>query len=186
VRRLVVFNQVSVDGYIADRNGDMRWAYKQDPEWHAFVQENASGGGELLFGRITYELMANYWPTPLAMKNNPVVAEGMNSLPKVVFSRTLGKAAWKNTRLVKGDLAAEVRKMKQAPGQDMVILGSGSIVAQLAQEGLIDEFQIVVNPVALGAGKTMFAGVSEKLNLRLTKTRAFGNGNILLCYAPVA
>jgi len=186
MRKLVVFNQVTLDGYIADINGDMSWAHKQDAEWNAFVRENASGGGELLFGRITYELMTSYWPTPLAMKNDPVVAERMNNLPKVVFSRTLEKASWSNTKLVKGAMAAEIRTMKKEPGPDMVILGSGSIVSQLAQEGLIDEYQIVVNPVVLGKGRTMFDGIKEKLTLKLTKTRTFGNGNILLCYEPMA
>ena len=89
MRKLVVFNQVTLDGYIADINGDMSWAHKQDAEWNTFVQENARGGGELLFGRITYELMTSYWPTPYAMRNDPIVAERMNNLPKVVFSRTL-------------------------------------------------------------------------------------------------
>ena len=186
MRKLVVFNQVTLDGYIADTNGHMSWAHKQDAEWNAFVQENASGGGELLFGRITYDLMTSYWPTPLAMKNDPVVAARMNNLPKVVFSRTLENVSWNNTKLVKGDIAAEVRKMKKAPGPDMVILGSGSVVAQLAQEGLIDEYQMVVNPVALGKGKTMFDGLKEKLTLKLTRTRSFGNGNVLLCYEPIA
>lgn len=188
MRKLVVFNQVTLDGNIADANGDMSWAHKdrQDAEWNAFVADNASGGGELVFGRITYELMASYWPTPMAMKNDPVVAERMNNLPKVVFSRTLGKTSWKNTKLVKGDVAAEIRKMKQEPGPGLAILGSGSIVAQLAQEGLIDEYQIVMNPVALGKGKTMFEGIKGKLTLKLTKTRAFGNGNVLLCYEPMA
>jgi dihydrofolate reductase len=87
---------------------------------------------------------------------------------------------------VKGDLAAEMRKMKQASGENMAILGSGSIVSQLAQEGLIDEYHIVVNPVVLGRGRTLFDGVKEKLRLKLTKTRAFGNGNVLLCYEPEA
>jgi dihydrofolate reductase len=182
----VVFNQVTLDGFIADINGDMSWAHKQDAEWNAFVRENASAGGELLFGRITYDLMTSYWPTPLAMKNDPVVAERMNNLPKVVFSRTLEKASWNNTKLVKGDIAAEIRKMKKEPGPDMVILGSGSVVAQLAPEGLIDEYQIVVNPVALGKGKTMFDSMKEKLTLKLTRTRTFGNGNVLLCYEPMA
>jgi dihydrofolate reductase len=186
MRKLVVFNQVTLDGYIADINGDMSWAHKQDAEWNTFVQENASGGGELLFGRITYELMTSYWPTPYAMQNDPIVAERMNNLPKVVFSRTLDKASWNNTKLVKGDMAAEIRKMKKEPGENMVIFGSGSIVSQLAQEGLIDEFQIVVNPVALGKGRTMFDGIKEKLTLKLTKTRTFGNGNVLLCYEPMA
>jgi dihydrofolate reductase len=114
------------------------------------------------------------------------VAERMNSLPKVVFSRTLDKASWNNTKLVKGDLAAEVRKMKQESGPTMAIMGSGSIVSQLAQEGLIDEFQVVVNPLVLGKGKSMFDGIKEKLTLKQTKTRTFGNGNVLLCYEPTA
>jgi len=188
MRKLAVFNNVTLDGYFADSNGDMRWAHResQDAEFNAFVAENASGGGELVFGRITYALMASYWPTPLAMKNDPVVAEGMNKLPKVVFSRTLDKASWSNTKLVKGDVAAAMRKMKNEPGKDLAILGSGSIVSQLAQEGLIDEFQVMVNPVVLGKGRTMFDGVEKKLNLKLTRTRAFGTGNVLLCFEPVA
>ena len=188
MQRLVAFTQVTLDGYFTGRNGDISWAHEgqQDAEWNAFVAENASGGGLLLFGRITYELMASYWPTPLAFENDPVVAEGMNNLPKVVFSRTLDKVSWSNTRLVKGDLAAEVRNMKQEPGEGIAILGSGSIVSQLTQAGLIDDYQIVVKPVVLGEGRTMFDGIKEKLTLKLTKTRAFTNGNVLLCYEPKA
>src|SRR5712691_1203447 len=132
MRRLIVFNHVTLDGYFTDRTGDMNKAHKQDAEWNAFAKENSSGNGELLFGRITYELMASYWPTPLAMKNDPVLAERMNKLSKVVFSRTLDKASWSNAKLVKGDLAAEVRKMKKESGEGMAILGSGSIISQLA------------------------------------------------------
>jgi dihydrofolate reductase len=186
MRKLIVFNQMTLDGFIADRNGDMSWAHKQDAEWNEFVQGNASGGGELVFGRITYELMASFWPTPMAIKNLPAVAEAMNKMPKVVFSRTLEKASWNNTKLVKGDIAAEIRKMKTEPGPDMVIFGSGSIISQLAQEGLIDEYQMVVNPIVLGKGKAMFEGLKEKLMLKRTKTRIFGNGNVLLCYEPMA
>src|SRR5262249_44743368 len=105
---------------------------------------------------------------------------------KVVFSRTLDKASWSNTKLVKGDLVSEVRKMKEEPGDGMAILGSGSIVSQLAPEGLIDEYQIVMNPVVLGKGRTMFDGVIEKLSLKLTKTRTFGNGKVFLRYEPTA
>jgi dihydrofolate reductase len=188
MRKLIVFNHVTLDGYFVDKNGDMSWAKAdhQDAEWNAFVAENASGGGVLVFGRITYELMAGFWPTPFAIENMPDVAKGMNSMPKVVFSRTLEQASWNNTTLVKDDLAAEIRKMKQKPGEGMAILGSGSIVSQLAQEGLIDEYQFVVNPVVLGQGRTMFEGVKEKLSLKLTKSRAFRNGNVLLCYEPMA
>lgn len=162
------------------------WAHKDDAEWNAFVADNAKGGGVLLFGRITYELMASFWPTPAATKNFPNVAERMNNLSKVVFSRTLDKASWTNTKLVKSGMAAEIRKMKKEPGENMAIMGSGSIVSQLAQEGLIDKFQIVMNPLVLGKGRTMFNGVKEKLTLKQTKTRTFGNGNVLLCYEPMA
>jgi len=188
MRRLIVFNNVTVDGYFADKNGHMRWVHRQtqDPEFNAFVAENASGGGQLLFGRKTYQMMASYWPTPMAMQNEPKVAAGINNLPKVVFSRTLCEATWKNTHLVKSDMVTEVRKMKREPGPDMVILGSGSLVAQLGQEGLIDEFQLLVNPFVLGGGRSMFAGLEKSLSLKLAKTRAFKNGNVLLSYQPAA
>jgi dihydrofolate reductase len=164
----------------------MSWAHKHDAEWNAFVSGNASGSGVLVFGRKTYELMASYWPTPMALQNSPVVAKGMNEMPKIVFSRTLDKASWNNTKLVKGDLAAEVRKLKKGPGPDMVILGSGSIVSQLAQQNLIDEYQLAVSPIVLGKGRTLFEGVKEKLNLKLTNSRAFGNGTVFTCYQPIA
>lgn len=188
MRKLIAFNHVTLDGYFVDANGSFNWARhgNEDPEYSAFVAENASGGGQLLFGRITYELMASYWPTPIADQHNPSVAAGMNSMSKVVFSRTLEKASWNNTALVKSDLASAVRKMKNESGPGMAILGSGSIVSQLAQEGLIDEYQMMVDPVVLGKGRTMFEGVKEQLNLKLTKTRTFGNGKVFLCYAPVS
>ena len=188
MRKLVVFNNVTLDGYFTRVNGDFSWAHtgNDDAEFTAFVGGNASGGGELLLGRITYELMASYWPTPVAIKIDPIVAEGMNRMPKVVFSRSLDKVSWSRTRLITRDLASEVRRMKQAPGPGMAILGSGSIVSQLSAAGLIDEYQIVVNPIVLGQGRTMFDGVKEKLTLKLTKTRTFRNGKVYLCYAPIA
>jgi dihydrofolate reductase len=118
----------------------------------------------------------------MAMNNSPTVAERMNQLSKVVFSKTMDKASWSNTRLVKGDLATEVRKMKSEPGEGLVLLGSGTIVAQLAGENLIDEYQIVLNPIVLGGGRTLFEGVRK--NLKLAKTRTFGNGNVVLSYEP--
>jgi dihydrofolate reductase len=135
-----------------------------------------------VFGRVTYELMEEFWTTPSAAEILPTVAEAMNNLPKVVFSRTLERASWNNTRLVKGDLAAEVRMLKARPGSGMMILGSGSIVAQLSQEQLIDEYRIVLVPVVIGKGRTMFDGVRGSLSLKLTSTRTFGNGNVLLTY----
>jgi dihydrofolate reductase len=185
MRKLAVFNSVTLDGYFVDLNGDMSWAHKDDAEWNDFVADNARGEAVLVFGRVTYEMMARWWPTPQALQTMPVVAERMNRLQKVVFSKTLDRASWSNTTLVKGDMVAAIRKMKQEPGNDLVILGSGSIVAQLAQEGLIDEFQVALNPVALGAGRTMFAGVRKQLSLKLMQTRTFANGNVFLRYEPM-
>jgi dihydrofolate reductase len=186
MRRLVAFNNVTLDGYFTGENGDISWFKNidSDPEFKAFIAENASGNGMLLFGRVTYELMAGYWPTPHAMQQDPVVAKGMNSLPKIVFSRTLSSASWSNTKLVKGDLLAEVRRLKDESDRDMAILGSGSIVSQLTKERMIDEYQFVVNPVIIGKGRPLFDGVKTPLPLKLTRTRAFRNGNVLLCYEP--
>jgi len=183
--KLLSFMQVTLDGYFAGENGDIAWTHKNDDdtEWKKFVEGNAQGGeGPLVFGRVTYEMMASYWPTPQAKRDAPVVAEGMNRMRKVVFSKTLDKVSWDNTTLLKGDLPAEIRKLKGS-GKDMAILGSGSLVAQLTQERLIDEYQIIVNPEVLGRGKTLFAGVLKPLTVKLMQTRAFGNGKVLLTYA---
>ena len=185
MRRLMVFNNISLDGYFTDSNSDMSWAHKNaDEEWNKFTSENASGGGVLLFGRKTYDLMVSFWPTKQAYDMMPTVAEGMNNLPKVVFSRTMDKAEWNNTRLVKGNIVEEVSRMKSEPGDDMVIMGSGTVVSQLTQERLIDEYQIIVHPLVLGGGRTLFEGVKQPLPLKRVNSRSFGNGNVLLTYVP--
>jgi dihydrofolate reductase len=182
MQRLGIFNLVTLDGYIAGERGDISW-HNVDPEFQELAEAASNSGNTLLFGRVTYQLMAGYWPSPEALKSDPIVAKGMNSSPKIVFSRTLRKPEWSNTRLVKDDMAGEVRRLKMQPGKGLTVLGSGSIVSQLAQEGLIDEYQVLLNPVAIGKGKTMFEGLREKLSLRLIDTRIFGNGNVLLRYA---
>jgi dihydrofolate reductase len=184
MRKLRVYNQVSLDGYIADRSGDMSWAHRHDPEWNEFVAGNASGGGELVFGRVTYEMMAGAWGSAEGRARNPHVAERMTALPKLVFSRSLAQATWANTRLVNGDIAAETRRIKAEPGPDLVIMGSASIVAQLSEARLIDEYQVVLCPIVLGGGRTMFDGVRTPLRLAPTQTRSFANGNVVLWYVP--
>jgi len=184
--KLVVYNSMSLDGYFTDANGDMSWAHKQDPEWQAFVKENASGGGQLLFGRKTYEMMAGFWSTAVAMQSNPVVAERLNALPKFVCSTTLQQADWNNTTLLKGELTDEVRTLKQQAGPDIVLMGSGSVVSQLTEAGLIDEYQIVLNPLVVGQGRTLFEGVQRKLPMKLARSRPFANGNVVLFYEPAA
>jgi dihydrofolate reductase len=183
--RLSVFNLVTLDGYFSGQDGDISW-HNVDAEFQDYAQKKSNSGNILLFGRRTYELMANYWPSMDAIKNDPIVAQGMNSSSKIVFSRILNEVGWQNTRLVNDDMLGEVRKLKQQCGQDLTILGSGSIVAQLTQAGLIDEYQILLNPVVLGKGRTMFEGIKERLTFRLTGSRTFGNGNVLLSYIPVA
>jgi dihydrofolate reductase len=184
VARLGVFNSVSLDGYFTDDKNDMSWAHQDpnDAEWNEFVSGNASGGGALLLGRVTYDMMAGFWPTSQAKEMMPEVAEGMNRMKKFVASHTLKSLSWANTTVVKGDLASEVRKLKKESGQDMVILGSGTIVSQLTQAHLIDEYQMVVVPIVLGKGRTMFEGVKDRPTLKQTKSRTFKNGNVVLTY----
>jgi dihydrofolate reductase len=186
--KLMVFTSISLDGYFVDLNGEPPVASNPaaDAEWEAFVNGNASGNGSLVFGRVTYDLMASFWPTPSAAQSNPVLAERMNAYRKVVFSRTMDRAAWVNTRLVKEDLPGEIRRMKKEDSRGMVILGSGSIVAQLTEQALIDEYQFIVVPIVLGKGRSMFAGIKEKLPLKLNQTRSFANGNVWLSYELIS
>lgn len=186
MRKVSVFESVTLNGYYSGPDGDMSWAYalSADPEFQEFVKGNASDAGVLLFGRVTYQMMASYWPTPVAAKNDPVVAKGMNEAEKIVFTRTLKTVDWANTTIVRGDLPDAVRKLKQQSGKNLVVLGSGSIVAQLTDAGLVDEYQIVVKPVALGKGRTLFEGVKANLALTLTGSRVFRDGSLVLNYGP--
>jgi dihydrofolate reductase len=182
MQKLLVFNSVSLDGYFTGKGGDLSWAHAgaDDPEWKAFVGQNAGGNGTLLMGRKTYEMMAGYWPTPAARQNDPKVADGMNTLPKVVFSRSMETAAWSHTRVVKSDPAAEVRRLKQEDGGGLTVLGSGTIVSLLAAADLVDEYQVVLTPVVLGEGRTMFEGLANRRGLALLQARPFRNGRVVL------
>ena len=182
MRNLVVFNHVSLDGYFVGDHGDSSFAHtgNEDPEYAAWQKNNAGMKAEMVFGRVTYELMESYWPTARAKKESPEFAEAMNNSPKVVFSKKMDRADWSNTRLLKGNLASEVKKLKSESGPDLIIFGSGTIISQLAQDGLIDAYTIVVNPVVLGKGRTMFEGLSEIKKFKLGKTKTFKNGKVVL------
>lgn len=184
MRKLFEFNLVTLDGYFEGPNRDIGW-HNVDAEFNDYAVDMLNSVDTLIFGRVTYELMANYWPTPAAMKNDPIVAEKMNMLPKIVFSRkTLDKVEWHNTKLVKDIIEVDIENMKREPGKDMVVLGSGSIVSAFAQRGLIDEYRIMINPIVLGDGIPLFKGIKDRINLNLIKTRTFRNGNVLLYYQP--
>jgi dihydrofolate reductase len=179
MRKIIVSNYVSLDGFFAGPNGEIDW-FVWDEETAEYSKELAASIDAILFGRVTYELMASYWPA--ANAEDPVITEYMNHSPKIVFSRTLEKADWKNTRLVKEINKEEILDIKKQPGKDMVIYGSGSIVSTFTQMGLIDDYRIFVNPVVLGSGKPMFKGLNERLKLGLLGTKTFHCGVVLLHY----
>jgi len=181
MRRVLFFMMVTVDGYYAGPNGEIDW-HNTDDEFNEFAIAQLNEVDTLLFGRVTYEMMASYWPTPEAVKNDPVVAEKMNATPKIVFSRSLTEPRWQNTRLVKEGFAAEVTKLKQQPGKDLIIFGSSGLASSFVDHGLLDEARIMINPVVLGQGKSVFQGINDRLRLRLQRTRIFRSGNVLLYY----
>jgi dihydrofolate reductase len=156
MRKIIMFENVSLDGYFAGPNGEIDWfvAHPGNQEDNGFAIDSIKSTDTLLFGRVTYELMASYWPTADAMKNSPILAERMNNLPKIVFSRTLDNVKWQNTSLVKDNIEGEIEKMKNQSGKNMAILGSGSIVSSFGQRGLIDEYSFMVNPIILGDGQS--------------------------------
>lgn len=180
MRKLRVFESISVDGYFTDADGDISWAHagREDAEFADWVGANASSGGELLFGRKTYQMMEAYWPTALAAKQMPVVAKGMNAAKKYVASRTI-QPTWNNTRLLDGDLVQSVRAVKASEGPDITVLGSGSIAAQLGEAGLVDSYQFVIVPIALGSGRTVF---TQARKLRLVDHHVFRCGNVVVTY----
>ena len=183
MRKVILFNMVTLDGYFEGPNGEIDWHYV-DEEFNEFAHYQLDSADGLLFGRVTYQLMASYWPTDLASTNDPIIAAKMNTLPKIVFSRTLEKADWNNTRLVKENVAEEISRLKQQPGRDLLLFGSAGLASTLAQLGSIDEYRIMVNPIVLGNGKPLFRGTNHRLVLKLVRTKIFRNGNVLLYYQP--
>jgi len=184
MRRVFLFMMVSLDGFFEGPNQDISW-HNVDEEFNDFAIQQLDEVDTLLFGRVTYEGMASFWPTTFAKENDPIVADKMNMIHKLVFSKTLDKAEWSNTRLVKEHIAEEISKLKQQPGKDLAIFGSSDLAVSLIHMGLVDELRIMVNPVVLGSGKSLFKGIHEKLDLKLLKTRTFGSGNVLLYYRIV-
>lgn len=183
MRKIGVFENVSLDGFFAGPNGEIDW-FKRHEEMAQYAAKQASRGPTILLGRVTYELMASYWPSATPPAENPILIDAMNNSPKIVFSRTLKKAEWKNTTVIKDNIADEIQKLKKQPGTDMVILGSGSIVQAFTNLGLIDEYELSVHPIVLGSGKSLFGNIRKRLNLKLVKTETFKNGVVILGYQP--
>ena len=188
MRKIVLLNRISIDGFFAGPNGQIDW-FIHDPEVDQAVHERPEAGpaapGTLLTGRVTYQMFESYWPNVTRDPDAPAgarkMADELNQMTKVVFSKTLPEVTWENSKLVRGNVTGEARKLKQGNGPDILIFGSGTIVQQLAAEGLIDEYLLVVTPVVLGAGKPLFKD-ANKLNLELVEARGFKSGNVLLHY----
>lgn len=183
MRKVIFFNLISLDGYFEGSDRDINW-HIVDDEFNEFAIQQTGEFGALLFGRVTYELMAGYWPTEDAKRNDPAITEIMNRLPKIVFSKTLTKVEWGNTRLVADDFAEVVTKLKHESGKDIAIFGSSDLAVTFIEHGLVDEFRIMVNPIVLGEGKPILHGIKTTLRLKLLKTRTFKSGNVLLYYEP--
>jgi dihydrofolate reductase len=177
MRKVIVSNLMSLDGFFEGPNHELDW-FVVDEEFFAYARDMLRGVDTIVFGRKTYQHMADYWPSAPAEE----IADQMNNLPKIVFSRTLERAEWQNSTLVKNDAIAEISKLKKLPGKDMVILGSASLASFLLQQGLIDEYRVILNPVLLGSGRPLFQDVKQRLRLKLSRTKLFGSGVVVLYY----
>jgi len=183
MRKLSSFSFITLNGFMHDGQGDISW-HRHGEEENRYAAEGSKSGSTLLFGRVTYEMMASYWPTPMAMENSTDVAEGMNNAEKIVFSKTLQAVHWNNTRIIGNNIVEAVKQLKTRPGSDLNLLGSGSILTLLADHGLIDEFQIMLDPVVIGSGVPIFSNISHKPDLELIHSQTFKSGVILLKYKP--
>jgi dihydrofolate reductase len=178
MRKVIMWNMVTVDGFFEGPTRNIDW-FVFDDELEKYILETQMTADTLLFGRVTYQLMADYWPTAEGR-----IADFMNSVPKVVFSRTLDRAEWNNTRLVRDDVPGEIAKLKQQPGKDIFIFGSANFSSTLMQHGLIDEYRLGINPIVLGSGTPLFNGGRHKLDLKLLETRPLKSGVVILHYEP--
>lgn len=183
-------NWVSVDGFFAGPNGEMDWIVR-DTEVDKAIRESGNSEREsgnpdtMLLGNVTYTMFENSWPHVAKDSNAPEemrkMADEVTRMTKVVFSQTRKEVVWDNSKLLGGNLVEEVGKLKRDEGTDIMIFGSGTIVRQLTNEGLIDEYLIAVTPVVLGTGKPLYGDV-KRLNLRLLDSKHFKSGNVLLRY----
>jgi dihydrofolate reductase len=181
MRKIVLFMNISLDGYFEAPGHDISGFVN---DFEAF---STGGNGEvdtLLFGHHTYEMFKAFWPTPQAMQMVPDVAKFLNEAHKVVVSHDDFEPGWNNVTVISKDVADEIRKLKAAPGQTMMMFGSNTLCVSLMQHGLVDEFQILVNPVAFGAGTTLFTGLPAKANLTLRESRPLKSGIVILTYEP--
>lgn len=177
--KLTSFTFITLNGFFKGQNEDTSW-HPHGGEASEFANKASSADNILLFGRKTYEMMASFWPTSMAAELFPVVAENMNSSQKIVCSNTLEEADWQNTSILRGDVIEQLKQLKQNTKKDITVLGSGSLLTQLSDAGLIDQYTIMLDPVALGKGTSIFEGLQSNLNLKLTSSKVFEKDGIVL------
>ncbi|MEO7734267.1 MAG: dihydrofolate reductase family protein [Kofleriaceae bacterium] len=196
MRRIIMFNRVSADGYFATTDGQLDWPVPE-PTLDAAAAGRIAEPGTILFGRVTYQGFESFWPRAIDDSPTAPAPHGeprrspelramgvwINRATKLVFSKTLTKVTWQGARLIRAFNPAEIAALKREPGNDIMIFGSGTIVSQLTQHGLIDEYQLVVAPILLGDGKSLFRGIPAHTRLRLEESTAYPNGNVVLRYA---
>jgi dihydrofolate reductase len=177
VRKLVLKMSVSADGFVGTESGGVEWIFpSMTDDAAAWTLDTLEQAGTHIMGRATYEGMTAHWPT-----STEVFAAPMNELPKVVFSRTLKKADWAGSRVVDGDLATEIARLRQEPGKDIVAHGGAGFARSLSRLRLVDEYRLLVHPVVLGSGLPMFA---DPMELRLISATAFDGGAVAHVYRP--
>lgn len=181
MRKLTVYNFLTLNGFFKGPNEETDW-HTHGEEEAKYSEESLSHDNILLFGRKTYNMMAGFWPTPQAKEMFPKVAAGMNQAEKIVFSTSPFEPTWENTQVISGDVVAKIRDLKKSSSKDMTILGSGAIISLFTDHGLIDEYQFMIDPVAIPDGTPIFKNIKQKLDLRLTGSKVFESGVVLLHY----
>ena len=186
MRKVISLMHISLDGFAAGPNGEMDWIV-YDSEIFKNAITLTDTGDTAIYGRTTYEMMVGYWPTVLSNPDSSPDdrhhAEWVENVHKVVISRSLDKAEWNNTQLIRENFAEEIAKLKAQPGKNLLIFGSPHVVHLLAQQGLVDEYRLNVSPVVIGEGIPMFEGV--KTQLKLLNVKTFDSGVVALHYATV-
>ena len=177
MRKLFVSNLMSLDGFFEGPNHEFNW-FTPDEEFFDYAKDMLRSVDTILFGRATYQHMAAYWPSA----EPDEIADKMNNLPKLVVSRTLKKVEWNNSALIPGDFAREISQLKEKPGKDIVILGSAMLASDLLQQGLIDEYRVILAPLLLGRGNPLFRDIRQKFALKLGRTKLLRSGVIVLYY----
>jgi dihydrofolate reductase len=184
MNKMILFMMVSLDGYVEGLDHDLSWHNAGNKEFSKFAIDQLNEAGSLVFGRKTYELMASFWPSKAGREGDHAVAKRMNDMPKIVISDSLDKADWNNTRLIKENVASQLKQLKSESAHDLLVLGSNELCVSLLEMELLDELRLMINPVVLGAGTPLLQGVKQPQKLLLVKDHRFDSDNVLLTYYP--